>query len=231
MSDGINRAPDGERQRRDDLRRRGWRRWLDSRPEACQPGHGCGRHDRHQLADIITTGAQTYGDNVHALGADTHLTGSTVTTQGTVTGNTRVLGITGNAVFGNNTADTVTGLASLSVSGTTGINTNTLSSTGAQTYTGAVVLGADTTLSGIGVSFASTVKSDGTNRALTLNDSGTTTFGGAVGGDGSVAGDELASLTTTAGGTTAINGGRIITTGTQTYGDNVTLGADTNPHR
>ena len=175
---------------------------------------------------IITAGTQTYGDHV-TLGADTHLTGSTVTTQGTVTGNTRVLGITGNAVFGNNTADTVTGLASLSVSGTTGINTNTLSSTGAQTYTGAVVLGADTTLSGIGVSFASTVKSDGTNRALTLNDSGTTTFGGAVGGDGSVAGDELASLTTTAGGTTAINGGSIITAGTQTYGANVTLGADT----
>jgi len=33
------------------------------------------------------------------------------------------------------------------------------------------------------VSFTATVKSDGTNRALTVNDSGVTTFGGAVGGN------------------------------------------------
>ena len=37
----------------------------------------------------------------------------------------------------------------------------------------------------------------------------------------------LASLTTDSGGTTAINGGSVRTTGAQTYNDNVTLGADT----
>jgi len=174
---------------------------------------------------VITTGTQTYGDNI-TLGADTTLTGSTITTQGTVTGNTRTFTITGNAVFGNDIGDTVTGVATLAVSGTTAINTNTITSTGAQTYTGGVTLGADVTLTGVGVNLANTVKSDGTNRALTVNDSGTTTFGGAVGGDGSVAGDKLASLATNSGGTTAINGGSIITTGAQVYGDNVTLGAD-----
>ena len=37
----------------------------------------------------------------------------------------------------------------------------------------------------------------------------------------------LTSLTTNAGGTTALNGGTVTTTGAQTYNDAVTLGADT----
>ncbi len=37
----------------------------------------------------------------------------------------------------------------------------------------------------------------------------------------------LASVTTDSGGTTAINGGSVRTTGAQTYNDNVTLGANT----
>jgi hypothetical protein len=57
---------------------------------------------------------------------------------------------------------------------------------------------------------------------LTVNDSGTTTFAAAVGG-----GTALASLTTGAGGTTAINGGTVTTSGAQTYADSVTLGAAT----
>ena len=58
--------------------------------------------------------------------------------------------------------------------------------------------------------------------SLTANSTGTTIFGGAVGG-----GTALTSLTTNAGGTTAINGGAITTTGTQTFNDAVTLDADT----
>src|SRR5207249_431811 len=55
---------------------------------------------------------------------------------------------------------------------------------------------------------------------LTVNSAGTTTFGGAVGNN-----DALASLTTDAAGSTAINGGSVTTTGNQTYHDSVTLDA------
>ncbi len=72
------------------------------------------------------------------------------------------------------------------------------------------------------VTFASTLNSSGGSRSLTVNSTGTTTFGGAVG-----ASSALSSLTTNAGGSTLINGGAVRTTGNQTYGDAVTLGADT----
>src|SRR5438034_10683341 len=54
-----------------------------------------------------------------------------------------------------------------------------------------------------------------------VNDSGTRAFGGVVGGT-----TALTSLTTNAGGTTAINGGAITTTAAQTYNDAVTLRAE-----
>jgi len=53
--------------------------------------------------------------------------------------------------------------------------------------------------------------------------SAATTFGGAVGGT-----TALASLTTDAAGSTAINGGSVRTSGAQTYNDAVTLGANSN---
>ena len=173
---------------------------------------------------VTTTGAQTYNDAL-SLGDDTTLSGSAITTNGTVAGGSHSLDITGDAVFGDASGDTVTGLTTLSVSGTTGINTSNITSSGAQDYTGAVILGSDTTLTGVAVSFDSTVKSDGTNRSLTIDDSGTTTFGGAVGS--ATAGEKLSSLTTDASGTVALDGGTVYTTGTQTYNDAVILGADT----
>jgi mucin-19 len=110
--------------------------------------------------------------------------------------------------------------------GTTAINGGAVTTTGAQIYGDAVTLNAAgnaTTLTGVGISFGSTVRSTTAGEeALTIADAGTTTFGGAV-GDG---GQALASLTTLAGGTTAINGGSVTTTLGQSYGDNVTLGAD-----
>jgi hypothetical protein len=56
--------------------------------------------------------------------------------------------------------------------------------------------------------------------ALAINVGGTTTFT-------SFGAPELASVTTDAAGTTAINGGAVTTTGAQTYNDAVTLGAIT----
>ena len=100
---------------------------------------------------VYTSAAQTYNDNV-TLGADTTLTGGTITTNGTLAGGTYGLTVTGNAVFGNGTADTLTGLSALSVSGTTGVYTNTITTSGTQTYTGAVTLGASTTLTASSVS-------------------------------------------------------------------------------
>ena len=60
-------------------------------------------------------------------------------------------------------------------------------------------------------------------QGLTVNASGATTFNEAVGGAA------LASLTTDAGGTTAINGGAVTTTGEQDYLDGFTIGSNTIP--
>src|SRR5207253_8293361 len=92
---------------------------------------------------------------------------------------------------------------------------------GAQTYGDPVALGANTTLTSTGsgnVTLAGTVNGA---FSLTANTGGTTTFGGAVGGS-----TALTSVTTDAAGTVAINGGSVVTTGAQSYGDPVTLGAN-----
>jgi hypothetical protein len=63
----------------------------------------------------------------------------------------------------------VTGLTTLDVTGTTAINTTTVTSTGTQTYGGAVTLGANATLTGTAIDFTSTVTGAQT---LTINNSG-----------------------------------------------------------
>ncbi|CAM5265084.1 hypothetical protein [Rhodanobacter lindaniclasticus] len=92
-----------------------------------------------------------------------------------------------------------------------------VTTTGAQTYDAALLLGADRVLSGTDITFNSTV--DGAH-ALTVNASGITTFGAAVGGT-----TALASLTTDAPGSTTLSG-NVTTSGTQTWGDTVTLGSN-----
>ena len=72
------------------------------------------------------------------------------------------------------------------------------------------------------ITLGSTVQSDGTNRSLAINDSGTTTLAGAIGGSTDT--EKLSILTTDAGGNTLLNAGSVRTTGTQTFGDAVTLG-------
>jgi autotransporter-associated beta strand protein len=95
---------------------------------------------------------------------------------------------------------------------------------GAQSYPAAIALDAATTLVGTGsngnaISFGSTV--DGAH-ALVLSTPGATTLTGAVGHT-----TPLASLSTDSGGTTTIAGGKVFTSGNQTYGDAVHLGATT----
>jgi len=165
---------------------------------------------------VTTTGTQTYGNDV-ALGADTTFTGSSVSLNGDVGGNGHDLAIVGNAVTGGD----VTNVADLSVTGTSSIGGNVTTS-GSQTYTGAATLAADATLSSTGggdIGFGGTL--DGAH-ALTVATDGTTTFGGAVGGT-----TALASITTSGSSATAIDGGGVTTSGTQTYGNDVALGAHT----
>ncbi len=110
-----------------------------------------------------------------------------------------------------------------SAGGTTAINGGAVTTTGAQTYNDAVTLGSATTINGVNVNFANvTPIQQAPTHPHPVNDSGTTTFGGVVGGTLA-----LASITTNAAGTTALNGGTITTTGAQTYNDAVTLGAGT----
>lgn len=78
-------------------------------------------------------------------------------------------------------------------------------------------------LSGGAIIFGGTVDSSGVNRTLTINTTGATILNRAIGNTLA-----LASITTNAGGTTAINGGLVNTTGAQIYNDAVTLGNTTN---
>jgi filamentous hemagglutinin family protein len=135
-------------------------------------------------------------DGPVSLGGDTTLTGS-ASFASTVQG-TGALNVTGDASFSGSVST-----ASLSVGGTTALNGGSVSTTEAQTYAGAVTLGADATLGGSAVGFGSTV--DG-GHGLTVNASGAAQFGGAVGG-----GSALAGLQVTAGSISL--GGGVQTTG------------------
>jgi hypothetical protein len=101
------------------------------------------------------------------------------------------------------------------------LNTAAPTTTNGQVYNGTVTLGADLTVAANGAVTFGAINSDATPRSLTINNAGTTTFNGLVGG-----GAALTSLTTDAGGSTVINTATISTSGAQSYGDNVTLSAN-----
>ncbi|MCH4580057.1 filamentous hemagglutinin N-terminal domain-containing protein [Achromobacter xylosoxidans] len=136
----------------------------------------------------------------------------------------------GDVTLGGNASN----LASLTITGNN-IDLRQVATTGAQQYNGATTLrGAYTTANGaFGVDGATTLAStvsvttgsgavaftgamSGAN-ALTVTSIGTTTYGGAV---------DIASLNQAGSGGTAINGGSVTTSGTQTYVGHVTLGED-----
>jgi hypothetical protein len=127
---------------------------------------------------------------------------------------------TGATTFGAAVGGT-TALTSLATDAgsATAINGGSIHTTAAQTYNGAVTLGAATTLTGVNVSFDGTL--DGAN-TLVVNDSGTTTFAGVVGGT-----TPLTSITTDVAGSVAVNATSVTTSGSQTYHEDMTLGANT----
>jgi len=175
---------------------------------------------------VNTTGAQIYNDAA-TLGAATTLTSTgsgAITFGNTLNGaQTLVVNTSGATTFtaavGNSTA-----LTSLTTDagGTVAINAGVVNTTGAQIYNEVATLGAATTLTSSGsgaITFGNTLNGAQT---LAVNTSGATTFTAAVGNS-----TALTSLTTDAGGTLAINGGVVNTTGAQTYNDAATLGAAT----
>ncbi|HWB13509.1 MAG TPA: DUF4214 domain-containing protein [Pirellulales bacterium] len=166
---------------------------------------------------ITTTTTQSYGGAV-TLTADTTLNATTVTFASTLDSDatSRALTINGAATFDGVVGGT-NALKSLAVTGAADLNGGAITTTTTQSYGGAVTLTADTTLNATTVTFASTLDSDATSRALTIN--AAAVFDGAVGGT-----HPLRSLLVT--GTTALNGGLVDTTGSQTYDGAVQLGAN-----
>ena len=179
------------------------------------------------LAGTITlTGAMT----VNTANLTISTVGGPITFGSTVTGFAGTENLTVNAGAGlvsfGGAVGGAPGLASLSVTSTNAaanaITIRSVTTTGAQGYTGNVTLGAAAVLSSSGngnVTFSATL--NGGNTLSVGNGTGTVTFTGIVGG-----GTRLTSVSvTSATGTTAINTTGINTTGLQSYAGAVTLGA------
>ena len=192
---------------------------------------------------VSTSGTQEYGGAV-TLSADTTLNATTATFDGKVDG-AHSLMVAGNAVF-DGLVGGGTPLTSLDVTGTTALNggisglTPTVSTTGDQTYTGPVTLGAPVTVlydSGSGIAFDSAVDSaSGHNYALTVETLGAADFYGQVGAavalstltvEGISALDNYKDGTTLLSAAGTIASPSVQTTGDQTYNNPVTLGQNT----
>src|SRR5690606_40701116 len=179
---------------------------------------------------------QTYGEQV-TLAADVTLTGTTVSMLKGVDASTaggQGLTVQGHAALG--TVGDSFALSSLTVDGASTLSGSAVNTTGAQAYNGALTLGADVDLDGSSVAFNGTVVGayaltvhagsgevafdeavGGTTRlgALTVNTSGETRFTSV----------RAATVSTDSPGTVVL-AGDVNTTGTQTYGELVTLAAD-----
>ena len=172
---------------------------------------------------VTTSGAQTYGNAI--LNKDTTLTGANINLSGTVVGNGHALTLSDGATstFGG----AVSGLNTLQVNAQTAIDINggSIASTGAQSYTGPVVLGADATLSTTAATGNVTINSainggSTVKHALTINNASTastTTLNAAA--------SNLSALNINSTNI-ALNGGSVNGLA-QNYQGNVTLGVNT----
>jgi hypothetical protein len=180
---------------------------------------------------VTTVGAQTYNQKV-TLGAATTLTGSgggNITFAKTVDGaQSLVVNTAGTTTFGGTVGNNQP-LTSLTTdaAGTTSLNGGVVNANTTD-FKDDVTLGVDTILNGTTANFEKTVNSPTsallvrpTEASLTVNASGVTTFGGAVGNN-----QGLASLTTDAAGTTTLNGGTVSARSAD-FNDDVILGANT----
>ena len=139
--------------------------------------------------------------------------------------NAHSLEITGNAKihFKNKVGEGTPSLNALTTgaNATTKISAAQITTSGVQTYGGAVTLDADATLTASAVTFTSTLDDSNANtHALTIAGGARQTFNGAVGGT------EALKTLTTGTGLSTINGGSVKTTGEQRYKGAVQLGSD-----
>ena len=166
-------------------------------------------------ASIATGGTQTY-DTPVVLAQNSTLSGGNVQFSGTVDGaHALTVDGTGITTFAGVVGGS-TPLAGLAVTAAGGIDLNgsAVTTGGAQIYNSPVALGADTTLSGIGITFGSTV--DGAHALNANSGGGTLQFEGAVGG--------ATALTSVTASGNAIGAAAVTTGGTQSYTANgVTL--------
>jgi hypothetical protein len=149
---------------------------------------------------VDTTGAQSFGERA-VLGADTTLTGSTVTLAAGADG-AHALVITGNATIGD-AIGAHQAVASLSITGSSSLSGGSITTTGDQQYSGAVQLVGDHTLhsSGGALAFGSTIDSAGHANLTLTSDAGAIALGGALG-----ASDVLGALTVNAATTLDFSG-------------------------
>ncbi len=176
---------------------------------------------------IQATGSQRYNGAI-TLKTDTVLasTGATatLTLNSTVDGAANLtLSTPGTTILNGAIGSAPNGaLASLAITGGPAtLNGGTITTTGAQAYSGAVTLTNDTTLTsqGDGITFGSTVDGE---QNLTLDTAGATSFDGAVGSM-----NPLLTLLATDGSGVILNGADVTTHGLQTYGGSLDInGAD-----
>ncbi|MDA1276990.1 MAG: hypothetical protein O2960_23480 [Verrucomicrobia bacterium] len=171
------------------------------------------------LAGTITTvGSQTYGDAV-SLTADTILVSSGnsgLSLNSTVAGGG--FNLTTTTTAATTLGGAVSNVSALVTGGVTTISGGTVATSGAQTYGGTITLGANATLSGTAPTFAGTAVT-GAGFDLTLNFSGATTINNTFSG--------IKDFSSGNGGGITISGGSFVTTGSQTFSDDVTFGAAT----
>ena len=183
---------------------------------------------------ILSTGQVNSAGSVSLKGSDLAATGSADSVRIDADGaNDQVVAV-GDVTISNNAAapagavmaidgiiHSTTGNISITSKSTIQAQSSITADTGKVDFHSALVLtGDELVTAGGNVTFDQTV--DGAtsgNQVLTVNSSGTTTFSGVV---GTVA---LKSLSTDAAGATTLNA-NVTTTGTQTYGDDVTLTAN-----
>jgi hypothetical protein len=173
-------------------------------------------------ATIQTTRPQVYNGAVTLSKNNLLSTGGTagVTFASTVNGaHSLTVNSAGATVFGGEVG-VLTALSSLTTdqAGTVEINTGKVKTSGAQIYRDRVLLGADTELQGVNLSFLSSV--DGAHQ-LSIRDSGTTVIEGVVGGV-----TALTSLNTDAVGETHLKGSSIRTSTDLIFNDSVKLFTD-----
>ncbi len=163
--------------------------------------------------DIQASGAVTFQQNV-TIQSNLVITGGLIDIRGDVDGTGHSLSLLGTTILGNDTGDEVTGLTTLTISGTTiSLGAGLVSSSGEQSYTGGMTLTGNAVLTAPSVVLIGGIL--GSGHSLTVN--GNAEFNS--GGSGTVSG--VSSLTVN--GQTLIDMASISTSGVQAFHGQVTL--------